>query len=321
MADLGFEREAYDRMHMHVRLLDGIRSHPFLGSRLVLKGGAAINLFGRELLRAPLDVDLNYVAARSRAAMLAERPLFFEAIQEVVADLSLQQTTVVEGHINFLLRTPLWPTVRKDSLAIGGEAARHVVLENEHELAAAKLAAVVARSASRDLFDGRELLRRGNLDRAKLRLGFMMYGALASVDWREISGADIDTSAGDVAQLLPLLRRDIRPEPGRVEAWTKRLVDETRALMTELLAFDADEREFLDRLYTAGEIAPELLTSDAYQQTAIRDHPAVMSKVRRVRKRLGLAIDGIVEDDAVMRFRMVARWQADDSPTAASQGH
>jgi hypothetical protein len=59
--------------------------------------------------------------------------------------------------LNFMLRVPLWPVVLLDSRPLGPFAARGVPVLDEHELAAGKLAALLAallaRRASRDLFD------------------------------------------------------------------------------------------------------------------------------------------------------------------------
>jgi hypothetical protein len=64
----------------------------------------------------------------------------------------------------------------------------------DDELAAAKLAALLARSASRDLFDARELLQRGALDRERLRLGFVVHGGANREDWRSITLTDVNTT-------------------------------------------------------------------------------------------------------------------------------
>jgi len=318
IADLGFDREAHERAHMLVRLIDGIFQHPFLGSRLALKGGAAINLFRRDPVRVPLDVDLDYVATRDRAAMAAEQPRFLEPLSEVVADLDMARAMVVQGEINFLWRTPLWPTRRRDSCSIAGDSARHVVVEDEHDTAAAKLATVIARSASRDLFDGRELLHHGRLDPRKLRLSFLVYGVLQHLDWRTASVARIATDPASVATLVPQLRRDLRPAPDEVAAWTRQLVGETRDAMVGLLTFEPHERAFLDRVYTAGELAPELLTRDPAQREIIRRHPGLVSKLNAIRHQLGLPNAGVVEEHATQRFRMQARWSEDEAPALPS---
>jgi predicted nucleotidyltransferase component of viral defense system len=57
------------------RLLTRLRHHPFLGDRLALKGGTALNLFlGGPVPRLSVDLDLNYVRPIAREEMLREKP-------------------------------------------------------------------------------------------------------------------------------------------------------------------------------------------------------------------------------------------------------
>ena len=44
-ADSGFQIESYEKVHVLIDLLESIRAHPFLGRRMALKGGTALNLF------------------------------------------------------------------------------------------------------------------------------------------------------------------------------------------------------------------------------------------------------------------------------------
>ena len=44
-ADSGFQVESYEKVHVFVRLLEAVRTHPFLGMPMALKGGTALNLF------------------------------------------------------------------------------------------------------------------------------------------------------------------------------------------------------------------------------------------------------------------------------------
>jgi hypothetical protein len=149
---------------------------------------------------------------------------------------------------------------------------------------------LVARSASRDVFDAREIFRRAGLDRAKLRLGFVVYGGLNRVDWREITVEHVRTTAADVdSQLVPMLRLDVRPAKADIAAWTETLVRETRELMAAVLPLEANELEFLRRLNGAGDIAPEILTAEPAMQTIIREHPGLKWKALNVKKRLGVA--------------------------------
>lgn len=311
-ADGGFQVESYEKVHVLVRLLEAIRTHPFLGPRMALKGGTALNLFVLSLPRLSIDIDLNYVGASDRETMLAERPRVEHALQQVAGRMGLTvkrapnehaggkwrlaYTTAlgrpgsVEVDVNFMLRTPLWPAARRDSHPVGGEKATQVLIVEDHELVAGKLAALLARSASRDLFDAREILRRPGLDRANLRLGFVVYGGLNRVDWREISVEHVRTTAADVdSQLVPMLRLDVRPAKADIAAWTETLVRETRALMSAVLPLEAHELEFLERLNGAGDVAPEILTAEPAMQAIIRHHPGLKWKALNVKKRLGTA--------------------------------
>jgi hypothetical protein len=153
------------------------------------------------------------------------------------------------------------------------------------ELAAGKLAALVARSASRDLFDARELLRRGTLNAERLRLGFVIYGGINREDWRAITRENVTTSVADVdSQLVPMLRGNLRPARRTLDTWTEKLVSETRELLSAVLPLAKHEREFLDRLNGAGEIAPELLTDDSAMQAIIGQHPGLLWKAQNVRQ-------------------------------------
>jgi predicted nucleotidyltransferase component of viral defense system len=310
-ASSGFQVESYEKVHVLVRLLDALRTHPFLGPRLALKGGTALNLFILDLPRLSVDIDLNYIGAPDRATMLAERPRVDLALQQVTGRLGLTLKRAptehaggkwrlpyatalgrqgsIEVDLNFLLRTPLWPVTPRDSHPVGGERASQVLVLDEHELAAGKLAALVARSASRDLFDARALLRRRTLDPAKLRLGFVVYGGANREDWRAIGVERIEASVDDVdSELLPMLRLDVRPEKTGLVAWTEALVQETRELMAAVLPLAQHELEFLERLNGAGDIAPELITEVPLMQAIIRDHPGLRWKALNVKRRLGV---------------------------------
>lgn len=304
----GFPVESYERVHALVRLLQGLRAHPFTKDRVALKGGTALNLFVFDLPRLSVDIDLNYIGAADVETMRADRPEIERAVQQICGRLgyTIKKTPTewaggkwilnyaradgrkgnLELDVVFTLRTPLWPATPRDSRPIGGETAGIIVVD-DHELAAGKLAAAVARSASRDVFDARELLKDdAMLDTAKLRLAFVLYGSWNKVDWLTVTPDSVTTTSKDVLeQLAPLLRADIRPDAKTVGAWTAALLDETRALMRRVLPLEDDEREFIRRVNTTGDIAPELLTTDAAMQELIRGHAHLNWKVQNVKKR------------------------------------
>lgn len=82
-ATLGFRTESLEKVIRLLSLLEAVRSHPFLRSRVALKGGTALNLFLFDLPRLSVDIDVNYIGARDRERMLEERPKLEAAIQAV----------------------------------------------------------------------------------------------------------------------------------------------------------------------------------------------------------------------------------------------
>lgn len=307
--EMGFPTDSLEKVWMLVRLLNLMFSHPFLGPRVALKGGTALNLFVFDLPRLSVDIDVNYVGATDREGMLAERPKIEAALQQVVGRLGLTvrrsptdhaggkwrlsytsalgRPAILEVDVNFILRTPLWRPVKRDSRVFIQDQAKAITVLDEHELAAGKLAALLARGASRDLFDSRELLRM-SLDVERLRLAFVVYGGINRVDWRTVSVEAVTTTVDDVKrQLLPLLRHEVRPAPEQVDDWTTTLVQETRDLLGKLLPLRDEEMAFLERLNEHGEIRPELLTESDDIQTRILDNPGLRWKALNVQNRRG----------------------------------
>ncbi|MFW6157736.1 MAG: nucleotidyl transferase AbiEii/AbiGii toxin family protein [Planctomycetota bacterium] len=72
-----------------------------------------------------------------------------------------------------------------------GPSARAIPILDIHELTAGKLAALLARKASGDLFDVHRLLAAERLDPRRLRLGFVLYGAMNRRDWRTVHPEDV----------------------------------------------------------------------------------------------------------------------------------
>jgi hypothetical protein len=303
-----FAAETLEKAIHLLSLLDALRSHPFLKGRIALKGGTALNLFVFDAPRLSVDIDMNYIGARDRDTMLDERPRLDAAVQAVCGReglsvrrfpaehaggkwrLSFASVLASRGNleldVNFLLRIPLWSVRALDSRALGSFRATQVPLLDVHELAAGKLAALLARGAGRDVFDAVQLLRGGDLDAKKLRLAFVVYGGANRRDWRTVSASDVRLDPRDFRrELLPTLRSaDVRRH-GDVAAWTRALVDECRERLSVVLPFVKEELEFLTLLSDRDEIAPDLLTSDETLKATIREHPALLWKALNVARR------------------------------------
>ncbi|MCA9575968.1 MAG: nucleotidyl transferase AbiEii/AbiGii toxin family protein [Sandaracinaceae bacterium] len=310
-SDTGFPIDSLEKVSMLVRLLNLMAGHPFLGPRVALKGGTALNLFVFDLPRLSVDVDVNYIGGADRETMMAERTKLDTALAQVASRLGLSvkrapgehaggkwrlsytsalgRPAIIEVDVNYMLRVPLWDAAPCDSKPFLGDRVTRLNLLDRHELAAGKLAALLARGASRDLFDARELLARDTFDRDKLRLAFVVYGGINRVDWRTVSASEVTTTASDVKRLLlPMLRQDIRPADEEVERWTSSLVDETRARLGAVLPLLAHEARFLERLNSHGVIEAALLTTDSELQRRIEASPGLKWKALNVKKHAGL---------------------------------
>ena len=202
----GFRAEILEKVIQLLHLLGTIQKHPFLRGRLALKGGTALNLFLFEVPRLSVDIDLNYIGAVPRDEMMTERPKIEDALSAVFAregfsirrapadhaggrwalryESALGQGGNLEVDLNYMFRVPLWAPRSQDSRSIGSFQASNIPLLDIHELAAGKFAALLARNASRDLYDVHKLFTVSHLERDRLRVAFVIYGAINRRDWR-----------------------------------------------------------------------------------------------------------------------------------------
>lgn len=306
----GFRPEILEKAIQLLNLLEAFQGHPFIEGRLALKGGTALNLFYFDVPRLSVDIDLNYTGAPDRETMLEERPKLEEAVQAVCTregftirrlptdhaggkwrmsyESSITQSGNLEVDLNFMFRVPLWPIIPMDSKPVGSYQASAIPIPDIHEIAAGKIAALLARQASRDLFDVHLLLTQQKLDPAMLRLAFVLYGAMNRKDWRTVSSDDVNFSAQELENsLIPVLREDALGEQDR-KTWASNLVEECQEALSAVLPLESNEIEFLDRLLDHGEIDSTILTTDTVLQQRIQKQPLLEWKAINVRKHKGL---------------------------------
>jgi len=306
----GFNANLVEKVLHLLHLLNTLISHPFLKGKLALKGGSALNLFLFNIPRLSVDIDLNYIGAVERDKMMADRPKIEKAFQAVFSRegftvkrkpvehaggkwrMSYQSFTGSSGNLevdlNFMFRQPLWDLLYVDSQFLGDFRATNIPVLDIHELAAGKLCALLARQQGRDLFDSYQLLNHNDLKQKRLRLAFVVYGAMNRKDWRTVSLHDIDFAADELShQLLPLFHiKSARGDESPVY-YGKRLVKECRDRLSVVLPFTDSEMEFLNLLLDKGEIVPSLLTTDKDLQERISRHPLLEWKALNVREYKG----------------------------------
>jgi predicted nucleotidyltransferase component of viral defense system len=303
----GYRPEIFEKVLYLMRLLELLNGHPYLKNRLVLKGGTALNLFEFDLPRLSVDIDLVYIGSADLETMKAERPKIEQAITDVCnrAEITVERRATehaggkwqlrypsalggggnLQLDINFMLRVPLWPVVLKDSRKVGEFQVKQIPVLDINELAATKFVALLARHVARDLFDAHQLLTKVALDDTRLRLAFVVYGAMNIEDWRRVS---VDHVAFDTAELkqnlIPVLRQEIVAEIEEGGEWAERLVTGTKAGLQRLLPLREAELEFLGILLEKAEIKPDLITKDGQQIEKINQQPMLHWKALNVRQ-------------------------------------
>lgn len=302
----GFRPSSLERQMLLLHILREAGRHSFLKSRLVLKGGTAINMFWFDLPRLSVDIDLNYIGSADRETMLKERSLLETELKKLVQAVNgtvergptehaggkwrfkipsaLEGSLRLEIDVNYIMRVPVWDISKQRSYDLDEDYVFDFPTVSFEELFAGKIKALLDRSAARDLYDVAALAASSiNYDRNKLRKTLILFGVTADDDWRKKDFSAIDSIDQQTInnELTALLR-----EEASVDLET--IKQNAKALLSELLQYDHDERRFMDRFLDDGEHEPELLFDDAGQAQRLKHHPAVLWKLQNHRKFLGL---------------------------------
>lgn len=300
----GFRPDTLEKVLRLGRVLDQIGRHPFLGERLALKGGTALNLFfGARVPRLSVDLDFNYVRPVERDEMLREQPeveralglvaegdgyrLQWGAQEHAGRKIYLQYRNAfgtsdrIEVDVNYLHRVPLQPVHEQDGWTPDPDFPCRARLVGLEEILAGKLLALVDRGAPRDLYDAAGLAAgRWPHDEARLRRLFVILSAgldrpLPTYEIphrRSLSHAELEEA------LVPVLRGGERP---RRETLTAAVAP----IMTALATLSDDEKAYVERIQW-GEFQPELVAGDEPELLErVRCHPTLLWKAENGRRR------------------------------------
>ncbi len=174
-AKTGFRPDTIEKVLRLAPLLSDIAAHPYLGPRLVLKGGTAIQLGLGVPCRLSVDLDFNYTGALDRGVMLAERPAVERELLRLAAarhyrvrpsrqehagrKLYLEYRSHagrldrVELDVNYLNRQPLADASSRSLWQPPGFPSPTCRIAAEEEVWVGKLTALLGRSLPRDAFD------------------------------------------------------------------------------------------------------------------------------------------------------------------------
>jgi predicted nucleotidyltransferase component of viral defense system len=292
----GFRPEILEKVYCLLTLLKSIHEHPYLNSRLALKGGTALNLFYFNLPRLSIDIDLNYIGSVEKEIMLAERPQIEAGIQQIAQHHNFQQDRNASSYaggkylltydsmrgnranlqidLNFMHRQPLMPVTERTTplLGIFPETVYSNVLDI-HEITGSKIVALLSRHKGRDLVDCALLAEYPGFDAAILRQNFVTYAAINRNDPATLTVDHVFFENKELKnQLIPMLSQKALNQFSD-KHWAVELKEKSLQLLNKVLPLREAEKEFLDRCFKHNELKPELITEDAEFQQKILRHP------------------------------------------------
>lgn len=305
-AETGFRIPTLEKVVRLGELAAAVTSHPYLGPRLLLKGGTPLNLCFGPPPRLSVDLDYNYVGEVDREAMLLERPQVERTLEALAVRLGyqpqrsrdaaagrafyLRHVSVPGGEgrikvdLNFLFREPLLPPVERELWQPGALDRPRIRMVSLTELCIGKMLALLDRVAVRDVWDVASLTDEllGVVQTSAFRRWFL---GLAAILPRPLSGYGRERIEASVAEgqledmVLPMLTDGAGADPATLPAaaWST---------MEPLLALSPAEREYHAAI-GEGRFRGDLLFPDdpgAVEQ--LQRHPALRWKLQNVREYL-----------------------------------
>jgi hypothetical protein len=298
-----FPPQTLDKVDRLLDLLEEMDQHPGLRGKLVLHGGTAINLFMLGVPRLSVDIDVSYVGAVAREAMLAERPTIERSIEEVARSQGYSVSGDKGGHAGrtftltyrsqwgpdhvkvdciYMNRLPLSPVQSRTSPVRPGLG---VPMFSDAELAGGKVKAFYDRVKVRDLYDvsnlGQVIAGWPDKERMRAHEVILWYASLSAsfpFGFEGRTGRFAGRERDLEEQLWPMLRLDAgRPT---MDALVARADTFVRDLV--LPRTDA-EQDYLDR-FASGDYQPQLLFDDKAMARSALESPEAQWKLRNLRQ-------------------------------------
>lgn len=234
--EIGFVRDTLEKVYRLADILKFLNTVSLLRDSLALKGGTAINLTIFNLPRLSVDIDLDYVVTNSKEDMLENREKINAIIQRFMASSGYERSpkTKVPHSLDSWVYSYINAAGNRDNIKIeiNYSLRAHILpleqrpIVTEHfcsdylvntlaavEIFGSKIAALLNRTAARDLYDVANMIRYGIFDESEeelLRKCVLFYTALSAVSFH--NGLDMGvfdqlTEHRIKTDLLPVLRK------------------------------------------------------------------------------------------------------------------
>lgn len=298
--ELGFVRDTFEKVCRLADVLKFFESDEVLADCLALKGGTAINLTILDLPRLSVDIDLDFSKNVKRDEMLEIRGIINSRISKYMEANGYHLSPKSKNHhaldsfvyeyqnaggmkdnlkieINYMLRCHVLPVVRRKVYLPWLEEELTVLSVDPREIYAAKIVALLTRTATRDLYDVHNMISHQIFNETELdmiRKCVVYYSAIgAEHPPKEIVLDNVGkvTRQDITRDLYPVLRHGERFDLTAVQT-------EVKDFLAAFLIPTDDEKLFWEK-FGNGEYQPELVF-DAEEIQMIADHPMALWKCR-----------------------------------------
>jgi predicted nucleotidyltransferase component of viral defense system len=301
----GYNARSLQKQMVLLNLLKELSGHPKLRRAYALKGGTALNIFWLDFPRLSVDLDFNYIGSPDLSAMREERDDLEKQIRRVIESTGITVDHIAKYHaggkwrlrapsafggnisleldLNYLMRVPVWNVVEKDAYVLDDDFKVKYITVDIHELYAGKIKALLDRSAARDLFDVHYLAMNPDIVTIdKLRKNVILFGITSNDDWRK---KDYRTVDAITEKRVTIELRDLVITELNVQNMKKTVI----SYLDNLLNYSAGEKSFMDKFLDEGIYEPKLLFNDNARAEKLKNHPAVLWKLKNLREHKGLS--------------------------------
>lgn len=300
-----FPPRTLDKVERLLDLLTELDEHPMLKDKWALHGGTAINLFMLEVPRLSVDIDLSYIGALDRDAMIAERAVIERSIDEVARSQGYAVSGAPGGHAGrtftfnyrsqwgsdhvkidciYLNRSPLMAIERRSSPLMPG---LYVPLFADTELVGGKVKAFFDRVKVCDLYDIANLKlvldARSVEERSAAHRVILFYSSLSATfphgfESRSERFAGRERELEE--QLLPMLRKN---EEAPI---LEQLIGTAHEFVSTYVLPQTDAGEEYLGCFARGVFKPTLLFENEATARAAIASPEAQWKLQNIRKML-----------------------------------
>ena len=296
---LDFNRDPLEKAYRLLELGKEMSSVKELAQKLALKGGTAIQFVFFGLRRLSVDIDLNYIGSVDREEAQRDRLVIREALSRLFAQFgytfqlnswhSQEQFELsyvnsggnkdrIKVEINYSERVPVLQTetlsLKHPFEPIGDVKMRTYAFEESMGM---KTRALLTRGTPRDLYDIYLLNNwTGDFDKDLYRKIAIFYLCCAPIDARDL----------DLKLLEKLdeksLKRNLAPMLRKREHGLDIIALRTPVVrvMTELLRFDDNEKEFLENFYEQRRFDSKLLFKEHIVNPDLSKHPVILWRLK-----------------------------------------